>query len=103
MKHASAPETSRGGFVIFFVLLMLFAISITAVTGYMVVNSEFSLSNHAKEGAEVISIAHGGMQQFLAEQTGAVGDSVVYSIGLGDAIVTSRKLMEQDSLNHLYY
>jgi hypothetical protein len=62
------------------------------------------MSNHAKEGAEVVSIAHGGMQLFLAEQTGAVvGDSVVYEIGLGIAIVTSRKLMEQDSLNHLYY
>ena len=103
MKHASAPESSRDGFVIFFVLIMLFAILITAVTGYMVVSSEFSMSNHAKEGAEVISIAHGGMQQFLASQTGAVGDSKVYAIGLGDAIVTRRKLMEKDSLNHLYY
>ena len=103
MKHASEPGTSRGGFVIFFVLLMMFAISITAVTGYLVVNSEFSLSNHAKEGAEVISVAHGGMQHFLADQTGVVGDSVVYEIGLGIAIVTSRKLMEKDSLNHLYY
>ena len=103
MRHASESETSRGGFVIFFVVLMLFAISITAVTGYLVVDSEFSMSNHAKEGAEVISVAHGGMQKFLSEQTGVVGDSVVYSIGLGDAIVTSRKLMEKDSLNHLYY
>ncbi len=103
MRHTSAPEPSRGGFVMFFVLLMLFAISVTGVTGYLVVNSEFSMSNHAREGAEVISIAHGGMQRFLAEQTGVVGDSVVYTIGLGIAIVTSRKLMEEDSLNHLYY
>ena len=103
MRHASESETSRGGFVIFFVVLMLFAISITAVTGYLVVDSEFSMSNHAKEGAEVISVAHGGLQHFLADQTGVVGDSVVYEIGLGIAIVTSRKLMEKDSLNHLYY
>ena len=103
MRPASESATSRGGFVIFFVVLMLFAISITAVTGYLVVDSEFSLSNHAKEGAEVISVAHGGMQRFLADQTGGVGDSVVYEIGLGIAIVTSRKLMEKDSLNHLYY
>ncbi len=62
------------------------------------------MSNHAQEGAEAGSVAHGGMQLFLAEQTGAVvGDSVVYSIGLGNVIVTSRKLMEKDSLNHLYY
>ena len=108
MRHASAAPSASGppredGFVMIFVLFMLFTISITAVTGYLVVSSEFSLSNHAKEGAEVIAVAHGGMQQFLAEQTGVVGDSVVYSIGLGDAIVTSRKLTEQDSLNHLYY
>ena len=103
MRHASESETSRGGFVIFFVVLMLFAISITAVTGYLVVDSEFSMSNHAKEGAEVISVAHGGMQHFLSEQTGVVGDSIVYEIGLGIAIVTSRKLMEKDSINHLYY
>ncbi len=103
MKHTSAPEPSRGGFVLFFVLLMLFAVSMAAVTGYLAVTSEFSMSNHAKEGAEAVSIAHGGMQQFLAGQTGVVGDSIVYSIGLGDAIVTSRKLMEEDSLNHLYY
>ncbi len=103
MRHPSASGPSRGGFVFYFVLVMLFAISIAAVTGYMVVSSEFSMSNHAKEGAEVISVAHGGMQRFLADQTGGVGDSVVYSIGLGIAIVTSRKLMEKDSLNHLYY
>ncbi len=103
MRHASASGVSPGGFVMISVLLMLFAISIAAVTGYMAVSSEFSMSNHAKEGAEVIAVAHGGMQQFLAEQTGGVGDSVVYPIGLGIAIVTSRKLMEKDSLNHLYY
>ena len=103
MRRASASGASPGGFVMISVLLMLFAISIAAVTGYLAVSSEFSMSNHAKEGAEVIAIAHGAMQKFLAEQTGAVGDSVVYEIGLGIAIVTSRKLMEEDSLNHLYY
>ena len=103
MRQASASGASGGGFVMISVLLMLFAISISAVTGYMAVSSEFSMSNHAKEGAEVVAVAHGGMQQFLAEQTGGVGDSIVYSIGLGIAIVTSRKLMAKDSLNHLYY
>ena len=103
MKHASASGQSRGGFVMIFVLLMLFAISITAVTGHMVVSSEFNMSNHAKEGAGVITVAHGGMQRFLADQTGVVGDSVIYVIGWGIATVTSRKLMEKDSLNHLYY
>ena len=96
-------EPSRGGFAMIFVTLMLFAISITAVTGYLVVSSEFSMSNHAKEGAEVIAVAHGGMQRFLSDQRGVVGGSAVYPIGLGIAIVTSRKLMEEDPLNHLYY
>lgn len=86
-----------------FVLLMLFAISITAVTGYLVVSSEFSMSNHSKEGAGVIAVAHGGMQRFLADQGGVVGDSAIYVIGWGIATVTSRKLMETDPLNHLYY
>ena len=103
MRHASESGVSRGGFVIGFVLLMLFAISISAVTGYIAVTSEYRMSDHVKEGAEVISVGHGGMQRFLADQTGVVGDSVVYVIGLGIAIVTSRKLMEVDSLNHLYY
>ncbi len=103
MRHASESESSRGGFAMVFVTLMLFAISVTAVTGYLVVSSEYSMSNHAKEGAGVISIAHGGMQHFLSDQTGVVGDSVVYAIGLGIATVTSRKLMEQDPFNHLYY
>ena len=103
MRHPSASGVSPGGFVMISVLLMLFAISISAVTGYLAVSSEFSMSNHAKEGAEVIAVAHGGMQHFLADQTGVVGDSVVYLIGSGIAIVTSRKLMEKDSLNHLYY
>ena len=103
MKHASPTGSSRDGFAIVFVLLMLFAISIAATMGYMAVNSEYAMSNHAKEGAEVISIAHGAMQRFLAEQTGEVGDSVAYAIGWGNAVVTSRKLIEADASNHLYY
>ena len=103
MTHPSESQTSQGGFVIAVVLIMLFAISISAVTGYLVVSSEFSMSNHAKEGAEAGSIAHGGMQRFLADQSGEVGDSVIYVIGWGIATVTSRKLMEKDALNHLYY
>ena len=103
MRQESARGSSDDGFVMMFVMLMLFVISITAFTGYLVVSSEFSMSGHAKEGAEVIAIAHGGMERFLADQNGGVGDSVIYAIGLGIATVTSRKLMEADPFNHLYY
>ncbi len=103
MTRAPVSGPSRDGFALGFVMLMLFAISITAMTGFLIVSSEFSMSNHAKEGAGVIAVANGGMQRFLADQIGVVGDSVIYAIGWGIATVTSRKLMEKDSLNHLYY
>ena len=103
MRRASPIGSSRDGFAIAFVVLMLFAISISAVTGYMIVASEYSMSNHAKEGAEVTAVAHGALQRFLADQSGEVGDSVAYVMGWGNAVVTSRKLMEQDAFNHLYY
>ena len=70
MRSSSAPGPSRGGFALGFVMLMLFAISITTMTGYLVVSSEYSMSNHAKEGAGVVAVAHGGMQRFLADPNG---------------------------------
>ena len=82
MRHTPTPELSSGGFVMSFVMLMLFAISVTAVTGYIIVSSEFAMSNHAKEGSEVIAVAHGGLQRYLSEQMGAVVDSAGYVIGL---------------------
>jgi len=98
------PESAtRGGFVLALVVLMLFAISVAGATGYLVVASEFTMSRGASEGAEALAVARAGLQRFVAEQLGVVGDSVSYAIGDGVALITTRKLSEQDSINDLYY
>lgn len=93
----------RGGFVLGLVVLLLFAISVAGATGYMVVNTEFSLSTQNREGREALAVARAGLQRFLAETVGTVGDSVSYAIGDGIATVTTSKIAEEDSLTHLYY
>lgn len=93
----------RSGFALLLVVLLLFAIAVAGATGYQVVSSEFAMSTQSREGVEALALARGGLQRFLAEQVGTVGDSVSYAIGDGIATVTTRKLFEQDSLNHLYY
>ena len=103
MRLACSDRSSRGGFVLAFVVLMLFSISITSITGYLLVSAEYRMSNHAKEGAEVIAVAHGGLHRYLADQIGVPDDTATYAIGWGTATVTSRKVLEKDSLNHLYY
>jgi hypothetical protein len=96
-------DASRGGFVLALVVLMLFAISVAGAAGYLVVNTEFSMARSATESAEAASVARAGLHRFVAETLGTVGDSVGYAIGNGIALVTSRKITELDSLNHLYY
>lgn len=85
------------------VVLMLFAISIAAATGYIVVNTEFGMAKSSVEGTEALTVARAGLQRFVAEQLGVVGDSVTYAIGGGVALVTTRKLAEEDSLTDVYY
>jgi hypothetical protein len=82
---------------------MLFAISVAGAAGYLVVNTEFSMARFSDQGAEAESVARAGLHRFVAEQLGVVGDSVGYAIGNGVALVTSRKITEVDSLNHVYY
>lgn len=96
-------DSREGGFVLAMVVMMLFAIAVAGSMGYMVVNSEFSLANSNRDGQEALAVARGGLERFIAEQLGQVGDSVYYALGDGIALVTSRKLAEEDSLNHLYY
>jgi len=96
-------DRERGGFVLLLVVMMLFAISVTAATGYLVVNSEFAMARDADEGAEALSVARAGLHRFVAEQIGVVGDSVSYAVGGGVAMITTRKLAGQDSLTDLYY
>jgi len=97
------PSPDRGGFVLVMVVLLLFAISVAGAAGYLVVNTEFSMARYNRQGSEATTVARAGLHRFVAEQLGVVGDSVGYAIGGGVAMVTTRKLAEIDSLNHLYY
>lgn len=102
-ERACRRGSERGGFVLAVVVMMLFAISVAAATGYLVVNTEFEMARSSDEGYEALSVARGGLQRFVAEQLGVVGDSVSYAIGTGIAMVTSRKLAVIDADTDLYY
>jgi len=93
----------RGGFVLALVVMMLFAISVAAATGYLVVNSEFAMARDADEGAEALAIARAGLHRFVSEQIGVVGDSVSYAVGSGVAMITTRRMTSRDSVTDLYY
>jgi len=93
----------RGGFVLVFVVLMLFAISVAAATGYLIVSSEFSMARNASDGAEALAVARAGLERFVAEQLGVVGDSVSYALGDGVALITTRKLYAEDATTDMYY
>lgn len=92
----------RGGFALALVVLMLFAIAVAGAAGYQVVSGEFTLAQQNRDGQEALAVARAGLYRFAAEQIGVLGDSVSYAIGDGIAAVTAQKVMEKDSLNHLY-
>jgi hypothetical protein len=98
-----ARTGDEGGFALAMVVLLLFAIAVAGVTGFQVARNEFTLATQNRDSQEALIIARGGLQRFLGETVGVVGDSVSYAIGNGIATVTTRKVVEQDSLNHLYY
>lgn len=100
--HARSFNDVRG-FVLPFVVFMLFAISVTGVTGYLIVNSEFALAKHSSDGAKALTVARAGLERFVAEEIGVVGDSVSYALGDGVALITTRKLFAQDSVTDVYY
>lgn len=93
----------RGGFALALVVLMLFAIAIAGVTGYQAISTELVLSTQNRDGQKALTVARAGLQRFLAEQIGQVGDSVNYAIGDGVATVRTRRVLSRDSLNQLYY
>lgn len=93
----------RDGFAMAMVVLMLFAIAVAGATGFQVVSSEFTLAQQNRDGQEALAVARAGLQRFLGEQVGQVGDSVSYAIGDGIATVTARRVLATDSTNHLYY
>ena len=96
-------RSDHGGFILAFVVFMLFAVSVAGLTGYMVVASEFSLAKGNSDGSEALTVARAGLERFAAEQLGTMPDTVSYALGDGVAVVTARKLLEQDSVTDLYY
>lgn len=104
--HQEPAAGGRRGFVLAFVVMMLFAISVAGATGYLVVSGEFTVAKYSKQGAEALAIARAGMQRFVAQQIGVVGDGVVYDFGNGSATITTRYLTQLsplDSLTDVYY
>jgi len=100
---AATLGRDRRGFAIPIVVLMLFAIAVAGATGFQVVSSEFTLAQQNRDGQEALDVARAGLQRFIGEQVGQVGDSVSYAIGDGIATVTARRVLATDSVNHLYY
>lgn len=97
-----APR-GREGFVLGFVVLFLFTIAMAATAGYQVVSAEFAMAQSSRDGEKALVVARAGLERFLGEQVGSIADTVAYAIGDGVATVTTRKVMEEDSLNHLYF
>lgn len=100
--RAGLPS-GRHGFVLAFVVLMLFSVSVAAATGYLLVNSEFGMAKHSSDAAEALTVARAGLKRFVSEEIGVVSDSVTYAMGDGLALVTARKLFAQDSVTDMYY
>lgn len=103
MTPLPGARGDRGGFVLVFVVFMLFAVSVAAATGYLVVSTDFGMAKHSSDGAEALTVARAGLERFVAEQLGVVDDSVTYALGGGVALVTSRKLFQKDSVTDVYF
>jgi len=99
----AAIGRDRDGFAMAMVVLMLFAIAVAGATGFQVVSSEFTMAQQNRDGQEAQAVARAGLQRFLAEQIGEVGDSVSYAIGDGIATVTARRVLGTDSAAQLFY
>jgi glycine cleavage system regulatory protein len=78
-RHA-LRAVERGGFVLVFVVMMLFAISVAGAAGYIVVNTEFAMARSSDEGAEALAVARAGLHRFVAEQLGVVGNGVTMQL-----------------------
>jgi hypothetical protein len=91
------------GFVLPFVVFMLFAISVAGVAGYLVVASEFEMSKYSSDGAEALTVARAGLERFVAEQIGTLPDTASYAMGDGVAVVTTRALFAIDSITDMVY
>lgn len=92
-----------GGFVVAFVVFMLFAISVAGATGYALVSSEFTLARYSGDGTEALTVARAGLERYVAEQLGTLNDTASYALGGGVAVVTARRVADEDSVTALYY
>ena len=101
--RAHGRGRDRGGFALAMVVFLLFAVAVAGATGFQVVANEFTMATQNRDSQEALVIARAGLQRFLGETVGQVGDSVSYGIGNGIATVTTRRVLVKDSLNHLYY
>ncbi len=102
MTALRAPG-DRGGFALAMVVFLLFAVAVAGATGYQVVSSEFALARQHRDGQEALSVARAGLNRYLGEAVGSLGDTVLYAIGNGVATVTAKRVLRQDSLSALYY
>ncbi len=100
---ARGGRGDRRGFALVMVVFLLFAVAVAAATGYQVVSSEFALARQNRDGQQALAVARAGLSRYLAEAVGSVGDTVLYAIGNGVATVTAKRVLGQDSLNHLYF
>ncbi len=103
MRRGRSGGGDRAGFALVLVVLMLFAIAIAGGAAYRMVSTEMTLATEYRDSQEALAVARAGLQRFLGEQIGAVGDSVSYAIGDGIATVTTRRAVRKDSLDDLYY
>lgn len=106
VRVISVPQwqrSDRRGFILAFVVFALFAISVAGMTGYLVVASEYELSKYSRQGTEALTVARAGLERFVAEQLGAVPDTVAYALGDGVAVITTRKLFARDTLTDVYF
>jgi hypothetical protein len=103
VEGRTATPARPSGFVLPFVVFLLFSVSVAGVTGYMIVSSEFELSRYSGQGSEALTVARAGVDRFVSEQLGVVDDTVAYALGDGVVSVTARRVMSQDSVTDLYY
>ena len=96
------PDTTRQGFALALVVLLLFAIAVAGATGYRAVRTEFFQSQQSSEAGLALAVAEAGLQWFIGGQRGLVPDTMEYNLNGGTAIITTRKVAELSDEEDLY-
>lgn len=105
VKHRTGARVGGGrqGFVLGVVVFLLFAIAVAGAAGFQLVSTVFASAQGARDGEAALVTARAGLSRFMGEQIGEMADSVTYAVGRGVAVVRARRIVERDSLNHLYF